>query len=49
MGYERAFGKISKFAKQLWTWVEAGTVKTKNSGTPMLANQGIVCLLIGDA
>ena len=36
--YEHAFGKNPKFAKHLRTWGEAGTVKTKKTGTPKLTD-----------
>jgi hypothetical protein len=45
--YKHAYGLNSKFATHLRTWGEAGTVKTKVTGTPKLSNHGAVCLFIG--
>jgi hypothetical protein len=47
--YEHAYGSNPKFATHLWTWEEAGTVKTKSTGTPKLHDQGAVCIFIGYA
>jgi hypothetical protein len=45
--YEHAFGKNQKFAAYLRTWGEAGSVKTKGTGTPKLADCGAICISIG--
>ena len=47
--YEHAFGKNPKFASHLRTWGEAGTVKTKKTGTPKLSDRGVICVFIGYA
>jgi hypothetical protein len=47
--YEHAYGSNPKFANHLRTWGEAGTVKTKVTGTPKLMNRGAVCIFIGYA
>jgi hypothetical protein len=47
--YKHAYGLNPKFATHLRTWGEAGTVKTKVTGTPKLSNRGAVCLFIGYA
>ena len=45
--YEHAFGVNPKFSKHLRTFGEAGTVKTRSTGTPKLANRGVACMFIG--
>jgi hypothetical protein len=45
--YEHAFGKNPKFALHLQTWGEARAVKTKVTGTPKLADRGVICIFIG--
>ena len=45
--YEHAFGKNPKCVNFLRTFGEAGTVKTRERGTPKLANRGVACMFIG--
>jgi hypothetical protein len=47
--YEHAYGSYPKFAAHLRNWGEAGTVKTKSTGTPKLQDRGAVCIFIGYA
>ena len=45
--YEHIFGKNPNFVKSMRTWGEAGTVKTKNFGTPKIADRGVHCMFVG--
>jgi hypothetical protein len=42
-------GQKPKYAANLRTWGEAGTVKVKTNTTPKLADQGVQCMMVGYA
>ena len=47
--YEHFGIDLPKFAKYLWTWGEAGVVKTKNKTSSKLLTKGTTCMMVGYA
>eukprot|EP00957_Ditylum_brightwellii_P094996 7234254-Ditylum_brightwellii.AAC.2 len=47
--FEHFAGALPKFAKHLYTWGKAGTIKTHKKTSPKIEDHGVVCMMVGYA